>query len=295
MKQIRTVSDNIRSVEGFDVRFVSVDGGDGVLSRRVEEYPYERAARGSWTVAELRAKRFDAVYPDYRIEVVDHEGRFVHGKTLLENVRAGYRDDIERHKTVEHNRARLLELAIAAIETGGEAAVRVHQLATDAGVTPPVIYYHFGSRDGLVVAAQIARFGRQALDDISPIGQAVAACTSREELREVLVGTWKLIFAGRAESRWRRISVYGSAWSRPDFELAVAAAQDEIIDRIVKMLEPCRDRGWFRPGIDLASAVAWQHSVVLARVHMERNQHIGTLEEWDRLTLESLVRAFFGD
>lgn len=194
----------------------------------------------------------------------------------------------------EDNRAKILDLAVAAIDAGGEAALRVNQVVADAGVTPPVLYYHFGSRDGLVVAAQIERYTRQTRSDIAAIGRAVAGCTTAEELRTVLVTTWKRSLAERAESRWRRISVVGSAYARPDLEAAVARAQDGIVAELVEILEPCRARGWLRDGIDLPSTVAWHHDVLIGRLFIEHGQTQADPGEWDRLTIDALERAFFG-
>lgn len=192
-------------------------------------------------------------------------------------------------------RARILDLAVTAIDHGGEAAVRVNHIVAEAGVTPPVLYYHFGSRDGLVIAAQVARYSRRVVADTEAIGQAVAACTSRDELRTTLVGTWTRIIAERVDSRWVRTSALGSAFARPDLVAAIAASQDEIIAGLCRVLEPCLERGWFRPGIDLVSAVAWQHSILMGRVNIEHGQMNVDPAEWDRLTLDAFVRAFFGD
>jgi AcrR family transcriptional regulator len=195
---------------------------------------------------------------------------------------------------VDDNRARILELAVAAIDSGGESAVRVHHIVNEVGVTPPVLYYHFGSRDGLVIAAQIERYSRQTEADITAIGRAVARCESSDDLREVLVITWTRSLAERSESRWRRTNVLGSAHARPELEAAVANAQDRIVEGLVEILEPCREKGWLRPGIDLTSAVVWHHSVMIGRVHIEHGVKLGDPNEWDRLTLESLQHAFFG-
>ena len=62
-------------------------------------------------------------------------------------------------------RQRILELAVSAIDEGGEAAVRVNDLAAEAGVTIPTLYRHFGSRDGLVEAAQTYRFRKTQFVD----------------------------------------------------------------------------------------------------------------------------------
>ena len=191
-------------------------------------------------------------------------------------------------------RDRILGLAVEAIDAGGEAAVRVNHICAEAGVTPPVLYYHFGSRDGLVIAAQVARYSRRSFEDIAKIGAAVSTCTSSDELRTVLVTTWTLSLAQRTHNRWVRTSALGSAYARPELETAIAAAQDEIIAELCKVLDPCREKGWFRPDIDLVSTVAWHHSVLIGRVHIERGQMLVNPAEWDRLTLDALVHAFFG-
>lgn len=192
------------------------------------------------------------------------------------------------------NRTRILDLAIAAIDSGGEAAVRVNHIVEEVGVTPPVLYHHFGNRNGLVIAAQVARYTRRTFDDIAKIGKAVSTCTSRDELRTVLVVTWTRSLAERSQSRWARTSVLGSAYARPELEAAIAAAQDAIVAELCTILEPCRERGWLRPGIDLVSTVAWHHSVLIGRVHIERGQTMVDAAEWDRLTIEALEHAFFG-
>jgi AcrR family transcriptional regulator len=191
-------------------------------------------------------------------------------------------------------RSRILDLAVAAVDAGGEAAIRVNDIASEAGVTPPALYYHFGSRDGLVVAAQVERFSRRAFEDIAAIEKELAKCTSRDALRAAFIATWKRIIENRISSRWVRTSALGSAYARPELEVALAKAQDEIIVGLCRILEPFRDRGWLRAGIDLESAVAWQHSVLIGRVYIERGQAHVDPAEWDRLTLEALVQAFFG-
>jgi AcrR family transcriptional regulator len=192
------------------------------------------------------------------------------------------------------NRAKILDLAVAAIDLGGEEAIRVHHLVAEAGVTVPVPYHYFGSRDGLVNAAQVARYTRRTFDDIARIGKAVDKCTSKDELRDVLVTTWTRSLARRAENRWVRTSALGSAYARPELKAAIAKAQDDVVAQLCEFLEPCRERGWLRPGIDLTSTVAWHHSLLIGRVHIELGQKLVDPVEWDRLTIEVFDHAFFG-
>jgi type I restriction enzyme M protein len=84
------VAAEIGEIEGFDIRFV--DGDEDVSRRRVEDYPYERAARGAWTVAKWREQRFLPNYPDLQVEVLRADGSVAHGKTLLDTLRTEWAD-----------------------------------------------------------------------------------------------------------------------------------------------------------------------------------------------------------
>ncbi len=90
MRSTSTVAAAIGEIEGFDIRFV--DGDEDVSRRRVEDYPYERAARGAWTVAKWREQRFLPNYPDFQVEVLRADGSVAHGKTLLDTLRAEWAD-----------------------------------------------------------------------------------------------------------------------------------------------------------------------------------------------------------
>lgn len=90
MRSVSTVAAEIGEIEGFDIRFI--DGDEDVSRRRAEDYPYERAARGAWTVAKWREQRFLASYPDFQVEVLRADGSVAHGKTLLDTLRAEWAD-----------------------------------------------------------------------------------------------------------------------------------------------------------------------------------------------------------
>ena len=48
---------------------------------------------------------------------------------------------------------RILQTTIAALSRLDPAALTIQQICREAGVTPPTIYYHFDSKDGLLAAA----------------------------------------------------------------------------------------------------------------------------------------------
>lgn len=192
------------------------------------------------------------------------------------------------------NRAKILDLAIRSMDAGGEASVRVEHIARDAGVTAPVLYHYFGSREGLVVAAQAERYLRQIRADIADFAEAVAACRTADDLRTLFVEWWGRNLTTHADGRWRRWNVIGSAYARPELQATVAEAQRALFAEIAEVLAPCQAQGWLRPDLDLPAAVAWQHGVQLSRAILEHGNSGIDLAAWDEMSLEAFLRLAFG-
>ncbi len=51
-----------------------------------------------------------------------------------------------------HSRERLLRAAVAVFDRKGYAAASVREIVEQAGITKPALYYHFGSKEGILVA-----------------------------------------------------------------------------------------------------------------------------------------------
>ncbi|NDG67232.1 MAG: TetR/AcrR family transcriptional regulator, partial [Actinobacteria bacterium] len=158
-------------------------------------------------------------------------------------------------------RQRILELAVFAIDEGGEAAVRVNDLAAEAGVTVPTLYRHFGSRDGLVEAAQTYRFRKTQFID----GSVFAA--DRWELRQV------------------RLNALGAGYARPELAASLALAQKQGAMGIADMLLPFQKKGWIRKDIDLAAAVYWFMGQILGRVLIEMGDNPVSQKKWNDVSL----------
>jgi hypothetical protein len=81
----------IANVEGFLVRIRHLHGADVRSDREgLPTWPYERAAKDTWSVADWKRERFAPRYPGFEVDVVDGDGEPVHGLTKLETVRDSY-------------------------------------------------------------------------------------------------------------------------------------------------------------------------------------------------------------
>lgn len=193
-------------------------------------------------------------------------------------------------------RQRILELAISAIDEGGEAAVRVNDLATEAGVTIPTLYRHFGSRDGLVEAAQTYRFRKTQFVDGSVLAASLAKCKNQDELRKALRKELLTHFdTDRWELRQVRLNALGAGYARPELAASLALAQKQGAMGIAEMLLPFQKKGWIRKDIDLPATVYWFMGQILGRVLIEMGDNPVSQKKWNDVSLEGIMAVIFGD
>ena len=136
-----------------------------------------------------------------------------------------------------NSRDRMLEAAICAIEAHGEAGVRVDEISSAAEVAKPSLYHFFGSREGLIAAAQAERYRRSLNIGLEGVVEIAEACESSEEF-ERLVRSWVESFASDAAGHRRavRLSVLGSSVSRPDLQAEIVRTSEAASSQLRNLL-----------------------------------------------------------
>src|SRR6267378_3106888 len=116
------------------------------------------------------------------------------------------RTAIRRRRSAATTRIAILEAAERRLLAGGPEAIRLQEIAADAGISHPAILHHFGSREGLVEAMilrGIARLQEQFLKgwpsakepDIEGVLERFYEATSRRGMARLLA--W-LILSGQS-------------------------------------------------------------------------------------------------
>lgn len=196
-----------------------------------------------------------------------------------------------------NSRDRMLEAAICAIEAHGEAGVRVDEISSAAEVAKPSLYHFFGSREGLIAAAQAERYRRSLNIGLEGVVEIAETCTSSEEF-ERLVRSWVESFASDAAGHRRavRLSVLGSSVSRPDLQAEIVRTSEAASSQLRDLLTLAEARGWLRSNADLGAAdlALWFQGLWNGRYLAELSGDRDRIEGWDRVTMSVVTSMLFG-
>jgi AcrR family transcriptional regulator len=184
-------------------------------------------------------------------------------------------------------RQRLLDAAVRLLESHGESALRMTALAEEAGVAVGLITHHFGSRDGLVVAAQQVRVAGAVAQDLAAIEAILADVDDPQVLRERLAAlTAAIVDVGRASARMSRVAALASAHGRPAARAALAETVGELLGSLAALIDDARARGLVRADVDPRSMAtliqAYSLGLVLADLDPDRADPDALLEHLTR-------------
>lgn len=190
---------------------------------------------------------------------------------------------------------RLIDATIEVIDATGETSVRVQEIVAAVGVQVPVLYRNFGSREGLVQAAQAHRLRRDRATGIGTFAAGVDAAGSAEEFRELLDALLReLSSPARAEVRWKRINAVGSTYGRPELAVAVAHLLQETLEELSAPLHLAHRRGWTRADLDVDAFAAWFAGQLLGRVLIELGSSPVDGDAWNEISADAVRHALFG-
>lgn len=181
-------------------------------------------------------------------------------------------------------REALMKAALNLFTRRGYAATTVRELVEAAGVTKPVLYYHFGSKEGLFLALMRAHFDHlEAVVERHRRGKG----RIRERLTALLGQGFAHVQGDLDFFRLMHAAYYGPPGGAPYFDFD--SFHQRYHDLIAGFLEEGIARGEFRPGD--TSDMAW---IVLGTIEMAiEDQLCKQTSRIDGETLQRLLALVF--
>jgi len=193
-------------------------------------------------------------------------------------------------------RSRILERTVAVIESGGEASVRVVDIAKHVGVAVTTLFHHFGTREQLIEAAQVQRYVHTLGTTIEELEVATAIAAGHEDFRGLVLRFVRGLLTPSAESgRRSRLSVLGSATHDPRLAALVGDMHQSLSVGLRNVLDRAQEKGWIEPSLDTLATAHWMLETLFARGINEIGQQQFDRRAWDDLALRSILRTLFND
>lgn len=190
----------------------------------------------------------------------------------------------------ETTKERLIGAAIDCLESGGEQAIKLSQIADAVGISEPAIYAHFKNRKELVTAAYAEWYWRSLVTPISP-SESTDLATDLDDYLERLRAYIRSSFTpDRVRARAARVTIIGAAQRDPELQLAINAANRQFLGAVENAVRTAQVRGWCRTDLSAKAIAYWINGMMTGRILAEMDNGAVDMAEWD-LVAEELVLA----
>lgn len=191
-------------------------------------------------------------------------------------------------------RQKLIEAAIDIVESEGEGAIRVDQVADRAGFTKPVLYHHFENREDIIVAAHTERYARALRYQLKETKEAAEDCKTAADFSKLMRKWISSFTSSDGEMRRRiRIEALGSAVAHEKLHASLIEANRAHTTELGEILKIAQYRGWLTEKYKAKDMATWWVGLALSRYLAEIDKDFFDLGSWDEMTL-SIVDFMLG-
>lgn len=187
---------------------------------------------------------------------------------------------------------RLMAEAAKEIQRFGIENFDVQRVMDRAKATNGSLYHHFGSKNGLIAAAEVQELVRHLQNDNQVFREMVEGCASKKQFADAL----ELLVSAVASStrtgvRMWRVRALASALDNKAVAKIVRTAQIEGATHGAESLAIARDRGLIKPAADLEALSYWLQGQFFGFILLETAEKERLRDEWKRASLAGISAA----
>jgi len=192
-------------------------------------------------------------------------------------------------------KAALLSATAKALTDADESQLRLDSICKTATTTTMTVYYHFGSKDGLVEAAYLSLHDSLQEEDAVALELLAESVSSPKDL----VDTFHAVLTDpstsneRAKRRQLWFRIYAAALTRPDFKADLAERSATYTRRHAASIAKLQERGIIASELDAHQLAVLLATVTIGRSLNDVSSEPETDESWSGITT-ALIRYFTG-
>jgi len=189
-------------------------------------------------------------------------------------------------------RQRLIELALIELDTNGLSGFDLDDLLAKSKISKGSLYHHFGSKNGLIVAAEVHLLlatydqGNRLLRLLIENTKNANEFASHMELMVRTATDQQSV-----ETRRRRVRALALAQHNPTLAQEIKRSQIEGSEYLAETMQIALDKGWLRPDINVKAFSYWQQGMFFGHKLLDISEEDDLHEPWNEIAIIAL-RAF---
>ncbi len=184
---------------------------------------------------------------------------------------------------------KLLEVTISELDRVGLAEIDLDSLLRKSKISKGSLYHHFGSKNGLLAAAEAKQFMRHLKREGETFRKLIEDCATKQKFIELVAAVMKIT---RLESnrsfRKKRVRAIAMSFNDENLAQVLKNAQIEVTEYLAGSFQITKDRGWIKPDTDLMALSYWIQGVFIGYIMLDITEQTEHEDAWGQVAFQAL-------
>ena len=184
---------------------------------------------------------------------------------------------------------KLLEVTINELDRVGLAEVDIESLLRKSKISKGSLYHHFGSKNGLLAAAEAQQFMKYLKREGETFRKLIEDCKSKQKFIDLVAAVMKITrLEANIDFRKKRVRAIAMSFNDENLAQVLKNAQIEVTEYLAGSFQIAKDRGWVKPDTDLMALSYWIQGVFIGHIMLDITEQTEHEEAWGQVAFEAL-------
>ena len=198
---------------------------------------------------------------------------------------------IEREKSRRGRETieKLLEVTINELDRVGLAEIDLDSLLRKSKISKGSLYHHFGSKNGLLAAAEAQQFMKYLKREGETFRELIEDCKSKQKFVDLVADVMKITrLEANIDFRKKRVRAIAMSFNDENLAQVLKNAQIEVTEYLAGSFQIAKDRGWVKPDTDLMALSYWIQGVFIGHIMLDITEQTEHEDAWGQVAFEAL-------
>ena len=184
---------------------------------------------------------------------------------------------------------KLLEVTISELDRVGLAEIDLDSLLRKSKISKGSLYHHFGSKNGLLAAAEAQQFMKYFKREGETFRKLIEDCATKQKFVDLVAGVMKITrLESNLDFRKKRVRAIAMSFNEENLAQVLKNAQIEVTEYLAGSFQIAKDRGWVKPDTDLMGLSYWIQGVFIGHIMLDITEQTEHEDAWSQVAFQAL-------
>ena len=184
---------------------------------------------------------------------------------------------------------KLLEVTVSELDRVGLAKIDIDSILRKSKISQGSLYHHFGSKNGLLAAAEAQQFFKYLERDVGTLRVLLEECKTKQAFINLVAAAIEITrLKENLEFRKKRVRAIAMSFNDKTLAQVLKNRQTNLSQQLADSFQIAKDHEWIRQDVDLIALSYWLQGVFIGHIMLDISGQSEHEEAWNKVAFQAL-------